>query len=273
MEKTKNAFQCIVVTVLFWVIAKIVPGVVEAAFQGSVIVYMAARFAFIFAAWKMTLSIYGGKHWQCAWWNFYVLIFIEALSVLNLLVQLFSAGQFGYSLTWYHALLLLLTASYIALCVYLAKQIKPKEGSEISAETEESAEEKRLKSKERAHNAFAAAKVTLCYWFVTLMGPALIVIWNNLSFVMTGAGYGSGSFMYKVLTFAAQPVSCAMAASLADSVGKQSHRKCVLINCAISTFALLFLAYYQGTTGNKEIAINMVISACSSIAMMFYFLR
>ena len=140
MGKTKNAFQCIVVTVLFWVIAKIIPGIFEAAFQDSVIVYMAARFAFIFAAWKMTLSIYGGKHWQCAWWNFYVLIFIEVLSVLNLLVQMFSAGQFGYSLTWYHALLLLLTASYIALCVYLAKLIKPKNESGFIAETEECAE-------------------------------------------------------------------------------------------------------------------------------------
>lgn len=78
---------------------------------------------------------------------------------------------------------------------------------------------------------YECALVTVCYWLTIFLGPAIVILWNNLSYFVSGLGYGEGSIMYKVLTFFSQPAACVLAFEVSKSVGKSKHNICTLINC------------------------------------------
>lgn len=91
------------------------------------------------------------------------------------------------------------------------------------------------------------AVVTVCYWVAMFIGPAVVLLWNNFGYFFTGAGYGSDSFMYRVLSFFSQPISCFIAAGLAGSLFDGKHRLCTFVNCIVAacycsamTFVYLF---------------------------------
>lgn len=75
--------------------------------------------------------------------------------------------------------------------------------------------------------------ITLCYWLILFIGPALVLLWNNFSYYVAGTGYGSESLMYKVLTFFSQPIACFAAAGLAGSLFGGKHKLCTIVNCVI----------------------------------------
>ena len=76
--------------------------------------------------------------------------------------------------------------------------------------------------------------VTVCYWLLLLIGPALVRLWNDIGYSFAGAGYGSESFMYKVLIFFSQPISCFIAAAAAGNLFSGKHRLCTFVNCIVS---------------------------------------
>ena len=78
------------------------------------------------------------------------------------------------------------------------------------------------------------AVVTVCYWVAMFIGPTVVLLWNNFSYLFTGAGYGSDSFMYRVLSFFSQPISCFVAAGLAGSLFDGKHKLCTFVNCIVA---------------------------------------
>lgn len=111
---------------------------------------------------------------------------------------------------------------------------------------------------------FECVLVVLCYWLAIFIGPAIVLLWNNFSYYVSGLGYGPESLMYKVLMFFSQPVSCFLAAAIATNVGKGKHNLCVLTNCIIgSAFcAVLTLSYVN----NADFSVKMWSMLVSTIA-------
>lgn len=114
---------------------------------------------------------------------------------------------------------------------------------------------------------FECTLVTFCYWLAIFIGPAVVLLWNNLSYYVSGLGYGPESLMYKVLTFLSQPVSCFLAATIAMSVGKEKHNLCVLTNCILATVfcAVLTLSYVNNADFGVKMW-SMLVSAIACIA-------
>ena len=118
---------------------------------------------------------------------------------------------------------------------------------------------------------FRCSAVTFCYWLLMFIGPAIVLLWNNFSYYFTGAGYGSESVMYRVLTFFSQPISCFLAAGLAGSIFDGKHRLCTLVNCVVgacycSASALMYLLFVDNSAMLGAMAVSAI--ACITTAYM-----
>jgi hypothetical protein len=118
---------------------------------------------------------------------------------------------------------------------------------------------------------FRCSAVTFCYWLLMFIGPAIVLLWNNFSYYFTGAGYGSESLMYRVLTFFSQPISCFLAAGLAGSIFDGKHRLCTLVNCVVgacycSASALMYLLFVDNSAMLGAMAVSAI--ACITTAYM-----
>ena len=118
---------------------------------------------------------------------------------------------------------------------------------------------------------FRCSAVTFCYWLLMFIGPAIVLLWNNFSYYFTGAGYGSESLMYRVLTFFSQPISCFLAAGLAGSIFEGKHRLCTLVNCVVgacycSASALMYLFFVENSAMLGAMAVSAI--ACIITAYM-----
>lgn len=118
---------------------------------------------------------------------------------------------------------------------------------------------------------FRCSAVTFCYWLLMFIGPAIVLLWNNFSYYFTGAGYGSESLMYRVLTFFSQPISCFLAAELAGSIFDGKHRLCTLVNCVVaacycSASALMYLLFADNSAMLGAMAVSAI--ACIITAYM-----
>lgn len=118
---------------------------------------------------------------------------------------------------------------------------------------------------------FRCSAVTFCYWLLMFIGPAIVLLWNNFSYYFTGAGYGSESLMYRVLTFFSQPISCFLAAGLAGSIFDGKHRLCTLVNCVVgacycSASALMYLLFADNSAMIGAMAVSAI--ACITTAYM-----
>lgn len=114
--------------------------------------------------------------------------------------------------------------------------------------------------------------VTLCYWLILFIGPAIVLLWNNFSYYVAGTGYGSESFMYKLLTFFSQPIACFVAAGLAGSLFGGKHKLCVMINCVVGACFCAVLAFFNFFFSENVVMIgSLAISAvaCIITAVMF----
>lgn len=84
--------------------------------------------------------------------------------------------------------------------------------------------------------------MTLCFWAIVFIGPVIVMLWNNLAYYLSGLGYGPDSFMYQLLTFVSQPISCFIAAAAANAIGKYKRYICVLVNCIVCACFCTLLA-------------------------------
>ena len=110
------------------------------------------------------------------------------------------------------------------------------------------------------------AAVTVCYWVAMFIGPAVVLLWNNFGYFLTGAGYGTDSFMYRVLSFFSQPISCFIAAGLAGSLFDGKHRLCTFVNCVVAAcYCSAMIFVYLFYVDNAAMLGVMIFSAIACI--------
>lgn len=107
--------------------------------------------------------------------------------------------------------------------------------------------------------------ITLCYWLIMFIGPGLVLLWNNFSYYVAGLGYGSESFMYKLLTFLSQPIACLAAVGVAGSLFDGKHKLCTLVNCVIGTCLCTVIAILNFCLSKNfllvgELAVSAIVS-------------
>ena len=102
--------------------------------------------------------------------------------------------------------------------------------------------------------------MTLCFWALVFIGPVIILLWNNISYYVSGLGYGSNSLMYKILVFVSQPISCMLAAGAANAAGKGKHNICTLINCVVCACLCTVFAVVESATGDYLHMYAMIVS-------------
>ena len=72
---------------------------------------------------------------------------------------------------------------------------------------------------------------TLAYWAVLFLGPALILLLNDIGYYLSGTGWSQGSIMHNVLSFIKQPLACWLAYAVIQAICGDEQKKCVLFNC------------------------------------------
>ena len=107
--------------------------------------------------------------------------------------------------------------------------------------------------------------VTLCFWLLASFGPALVMLWNDVGYAVTGGGYGKGSFLYSVIQFLSQPIAFAIAGSLAAAMFQGAHKFCAFVNCIIGACWCVFLAIMQLVyRGMTPLMFSLLLSAIAS---------
>lgn len=105
---------------------------------------------------------------------------------------------------------------------------------------------------------WVCAGATLAFWALIFLGPAIIMLFNNIGYYFSGGGYGPESFMYKVLQFFSQPTACVIAAGAAEAICDGKHKVCTIANCVI---AALMCFLFAMVAGDKAQLATMIISA------------
>lgn len=107
---------------------------------------------------------------------------------------------------------------------------------------------------------------TVTYWLICFLGPAAILLLNNIGYYVSGAGWGPDSLMYKLLQLLSQPLACAVAYHAAKTVCKCHSRYCVPVNSLVSAFACIVF-FINATTVALEF--SMILSSLVCIALVF----
>lgn len=123
-------------------------------------------------------------------------------------------------------------------------------------------EEQQLRSKAAVRSFFICCGAVLVYWVLILVGPALVLLLNNIGYYVTGGGWGPNSIMYKILEFFSQPISCFLAYGAAMSVSKGEHKICVLTNCIVAACMCGLLIF---TSATSMLSATMAVSAVCCI--------
>lgn len=83
------------------------------------------------------------------------------------------------------------------------------------------------------------------FWLLVFFGPALVSLINTFDTIFYGLGYREGSLGYQILSFVSQPISCAIASSVAENIFKEEHNICVFVNDIIAICVFVLLAIYM----------------------------
>ena len=83
------------------------------------------------------------------------------------------------------------------------------------------------------------------FWLLVFFGPALVSLINKFDTIFYGMGYREGSLGYQILSFVSQPLSCAIASSVAEHISKEEHDICVLVNDIIAICVFVLFAIYM----------------------------
>ena len=114
---------------------------------------------------------------------------------------------------------------------------------------------------------FYCSMSIVVFWLLVAIGPAVVMLFNKIGYVFSGAGYGEGSLMYKVLLFLSQPIACCIAAAAADFVGQYRHRNYITVNCALSICLFSVLAFSEFLNSDYLHMASMAVSAISTICL------
>ncbi len=128
-----------------------------------------------------------------------------------------------------------------------------------------------IKTNRKRNAVLVCLGITAAYWVLILLGPGLVVLFNNITLWFSGGGFYEGSFGYKLLVFFSQPFACYLAYSAAESISEDEHSICVLVNeiVAICIFILLtFSAFFL--LGEPLNAISYIVSAIATIISAVY---
>ena len=105
----------------------------------------------------------------------------------------------------------------------------------------------------------------LAYWALMFLGPAIVMIFNDIGYNLTGGGWGPDSLMRNILQFFAQPISCVLACSAITSILSGSHKPLISVNCVIAS-CLCTLFAFTATEPTQMWAMIVSSLACTTTA-------
>lgn len=114
---------------------------------------------------------------------------------------------------------------------------------------------------------FVCVGAVLAYLLLLFLGPALVMIFNNIGYYATGGGWGPGSLMYRVLQFFSQPISCLIAYAAIKAILKGEHKVLALTNCIIAS-CLCVLFVFTASSNAQMWAMIVSVGACIYTAVM-----
>jgi len=109
----------------------------------------------------------------------------------------------------------------------------------------------------KKNGALLCVGATATYWATIFVGPAIIMLLNNVGYYVSGGGWGPGSFMHTVLEFASQPLACFAAYALAKSVSQDEHPVCVLSNTIVASCMCVIFVF---TASSSALMWTMIVS-------------
>lgn len=107
----------------------------------------------------------------------------------------------------------------------------------------------------------------LAYWALMFLGPAIVMLFNNIGYYVTGGGWGPDSLMYAVLQFFSQPISCFVAYGAATAILKENGKILILVNCVVAACMCVLFAITASETSQRFAMIVSVV-ACVYTAVM-----
>ena len=108
---------------------------------------------------------------------------------------------------------------------------------------------------------------TLAYWLVMFLGPALILLLNDVGYLLSGTGWEKESIMYNVLSFFKQPLACWLAYAVIQSICGDEQKKCVLFNCMGGAFlCAMFTLSTDDLAQLFAMAISAIVCLCAVIS-------
>lgn len=147
LGKTKKIFMCVLITLVIWIIARLIPGIVEVLLPEIFVLKLFAMIVMLPVGWFAAKAVSHGKFDKCIRVNLYVFIFIEASGMISLLTYLlrdisilterYTYGPNGIEYTDYPSLFaisILFEVAYIAFCVYLANKTIRKNNESIDSQ-------------------------------------------------------------------------------------------------------------------------------------------
>ena len=104
----------------------------------------------------------------------------------------------------------------------------------------------------------------MAFWGLVILGPGVVMLWNWISYVTVGLGYGEGSLFYNALLLISQGAACAMAYIAVVSITGEPGGYCARYNCLICAVAMFGLMLSDITQGETLRAISLGIGAVVS---------
>lgn len=108
---------------------------------------------------------------------------------------------------------------------------------------------------------------TLLYWILFFLGPALVMLLNNIGYYVSGSGWGPESLMYKVLLFFSQPLACFFAYTITAEFLKGRSRLLLSANCILGTILCFVLVCTSEQALNRWAMVASVASSAGTAAI------
>lgn len=116
------------------------------------------------------------------------------------------------------------------------------------------------------YRLFKCVCAMLVYWILLFIGPAFVMLFNNVGYYVTGGGWGPGSLMYKVLQFFSQPIACVLAYGALKGLLHDDHNVLVLVNCTVAT-CVCFLFVITASEMEQMWAMVVSVASCGGTAV------
>lgn len=111
-------------------------------------------------------------------------------------------------------------------------------------------------------SVFKVIGAIAAFWAIVFLGPAVVMLLNNIGYLVSGSGYGPDSLMYIVLQFLKQPISCFFAYLFAKEICGEDHPVCPLANCIIAACMCVLFALIASSGAQMA---TMFVSAAAMV--------